>query len=154
MGTRSRIAIRNADNTFSSIYCHWDGYPSNNGMILRDHYTTTDKVQALIALGDLSSLHAEIGKKHKFEARNAGCTAYGRDRGEKGKEAQVSADLDELKALTQECGGEWLYVWTGHGWKCAEGGIGFFGMPSSAPPADLESVDYYIVKEAHENAGA
>ena len=55
MGTRSRIAIRNADNTYLSVYCHWDGYPSHHAPILQQHYDTEDKVRALLAGGDFSS---------------------------------------------------------------------------------------------------
>lgn len=154
MGTRSRIAVRNQDGTYTSIYCHWDGYPSHNGVILRDHYQTEDKVRALIALGDISSLRREVGEKHSFqgdEGHDRGwTTAYGRDRGETGVEAQQSPGLDALSALTQNCGGEWLYVFTEHGWQCAEGGIGLFGMPSSRPPEGMESVDYWIQREARE----
>ena len=147
MGTRSRIAIRN-DQTFDSIYCHWDGYPSHVGRILRDHYDTEEKVRALIALGDISSLGEKIGKKHDFEDRTHRdwTTAYGRDRGETDVEAKHSADLDALMLLTQDTGGEWLYVFTGHGWQCAEGGIAFFGMPADKPPEGLESIDYWLQK--------
>lgn len=151
MGTRSRIAIRNDDGSFDSIYCHWDGYPSNNGVILRDHYRDADKVRALIALGDLSSLGAEIGEKHDFDDRtaaSAGCTAYGRDRSETGCSATRSPDIESLYALTQECGGEWLYVFNPrHGWTCAKGGIAFFGMPADKAPDGLESLDYWIAKD-------
>lgn len=147
MGTRSRIAVRNDDGTFSSIYCHWDGYPEHVGVTLRDHYTSKDKVQQLIALGDISLLRPEIGSKQPFNSPNYDWTvSYGRDRGETGIEAVTSPNLDDLKALTQQCGGEWLYVFNGHGWQCAEGGIGFFGMPSSAEPGDLETVDYWLQK--------
>jgi len=56
MATRSTIAIRNADNTVTAIYCHWDGYLSYNGKILFENYNTEEKVRELIALGDLSVL--------------------------------------------------------------------------------------------------
>lgn len=151
MGTRSRIAIRNDDGSFESIYCHWDGYPSHNGKILRDHYADPAKVRALIALGDLSSLRAEIGEKHDFDSKaGEACTAYGRDRGETGCEPTRSADLDALSALTQESGGEWLYVFTGHGWQAAEGGVAFFGMPADKRPEGLESIDYWLQRNAKE----
>lgn len=153
MGTRSRIAIRNDDGTYDSIYCHWDGYPSHNGLILRDHYSATNKVRALIALGDLSSLRAEIGHKHDFGSHEGeACTAYGRDRGETGVEASRSVDIDALAELTQDCGGEWLYVFNGHGWQCAEGGVAFFGAPADKKPQGLESVDYWIQRSAREDA--
>lgn len=148
MATRSRIAIRNADGTYTSIYCLWDGYPSHNGQILHDHYNTEAEVRALMALGNLFSLDVKIGEKHDFEARNPSCcTAYGRDRGAPGQEAENSADLDELKKLTQECGGEWLYVFTGHTWLCAKGGVSYFGSPASKAPEGLESISCWLNKE-------
>jgi hypothetical protein len=147
MGTRSRIAVRNPDNTYASIYCHWDGYPTGVGQTLKDHYTTPEKVAQLIALGNISSLGEEIGEKHAFGAGGNATTAYGRDRGETEQEAVTSADIDELRQLTQDSGGEWLYVFTGHGWQCAQGGSSAFGLPATEAPADLESVDYWIAKE-------
>lgn len=56
MATRSRIGMVNEDGTVSSIYCHWGGYPSNNGRILSEHYKDREKVKKLISLGDISSL--------------------------------------------------------------------------------------------------
>jgi hypothetical protein len=148
MGTHSRIAIRNEDGTFDSIYCHWDGYPNHVGVILRDHYTSPDKVRELIALGDLSSLGKEIGERHAFGAHDGGaCTFYGRDRGEEGVAAVNSPDMDALRDLTQDCGGEWLYVFNGHGWACAKGGIAFFGTPADKAPGGLESIDHWLAKQ-------
>lgn len=83
MGTRSRIGVLEPDGTVTSIYCHWDGYLSHHGPMLRDHYETEEKVRALVALGDISSLGATIGEKHVFGGPSGdACTAYGRDRGE------------------------------------------------------------------------
>lgn len=59
MATRSTIAIENVDGTITSVYCHWDGYPSYNGDILLHHYHY-DKLAELISNGDMSSLHEEI----------------------------------------------------------------------------------------------
>ena len=56
MGTRSRIGIRNADGTITSIYCHWDGYPAYNGRILLENYKDKETVLALMKLGDMSFL--------------------------------------------------------------------------------------------------
>ena len=97
MGTRSMIAIQNPySKDVRAVYCHWDGYLEHNGAILQKHYAASPKVNNLIALGDLSSLRAEIGEKHAFsqfevakdevEAFKAAtenmCTFYTRDRGE------------------------------------------------------------------------
>jgi len=85
MATRSRIGIENQDGTVTSVYCHWDGYPENNGRILNDHYQDRKKVEQLIALGSISSLDKEIDapEGHTFENPASGVTvAYHRDRGE------------------------------------------------------------------------
>lgn len=92
MSTRSLIGILESDGSVTSIYSHWDGYVSHHGPILRDHYKTEEKVRALVALGDISSLDNEIGEKHDFNGDHAGvCNAYGRDRGEEGTEARREA---------------------------------------------------------------
>lgn len=89
MGTRSQIGILESDGSVTSIYCHWDGYVEHHGPILRDHYKTEEKVRALLAIGDISVLGAEIGEKHDFDAAPKGvCDAYGRDRGEESTEAK------------------------------------------------------------------
>jgi hypothetical protein len=89
MATRARVGILESDGTVTSIYTHWDGYVDHHGPILRDHYKTEEKVRALMALGDVSSLGAEIGEKHNFDAAPDGvCNAYGRDRGERDCESR------------------------------------------------------------------
>jgi hypothetical protein len=60
MGTRSTIALEFADGSVSQVYCHWDGYLSNNGAILRDDYADPFKVKALLELGDFSSLRETV----------------------------------------------------------------------------------------------
>jgi len=65
MGTRSRIGIELSDNSIMSVYCHWDGYPSCNGRILREHYTTVEKVRELIDGGNISALHTNAGWKNE-----------------------------------------------------------------------------------------
>jgi hypothetical protein len=56
MGTRSFITIKHKDNTYSGVYCHWDGYPEWNGEILKKDYQARSKVVDLIDGGDISSL--------------------------------------------------------------------------------------------------
>jgi len=125
MATRSRIAIENQDGTVKSVYCHWDGYPSNNGKILQENYQDLDKVEKLIKLGQISYIAEEVeapeGAPHSFESPMGGVTvAYHRDRGEdyiQPKEHQslsgfVKSDVEEYGyVFTKE--GEWLFV-NGH----------------------------------------
>ena len=62
MGTRSTIALEFADGTVEQVYCHWDGYLSNNGQILARHYMDPFKVKELVALGGFSSLSATVAE--------------------------------------------------------------------------------------------
>lgn len=110
MATRSTIALEYADGTVGQVYCHWDGYISNNGRILQENYSDPFKLRELIDLGDISSLGPEIGEKHSFdnphkygtpeyfaeqEQRRDNTTFYGRDRGETGIEARRYANYQE-----------------------------------------------------------
>jgi len=61
MATRSRIGIQLADDSVLSVYCHWDGYPEYNGVKLKTHYNTRDKVAELIDGGDISALYTNVG---------------------------------------------------------------------------------------------
>lgn len=115
MGTRSNIGIRNLDNTITGIYCHWDGYPEWNGKILLENYNDVDKVNALMELGDLSSLRIKLnpepGKPHTYdEQQNDVCVAYGRDRGEKGTESKLFKSLSQFERYMDDSGAEYQYV--------------------------------------------
>lgn len=68
MSTNSTISLENQDGSVVSIYCHWDGYPSNNGKILHQHYNSVDKVESLLELGFLSSLDPNIGLCEKMKS--------------------------------------------------------------------------------------
>lgn len=114
MATHSRIGIVNGDGSITSIYCHWDGHVDENGATLLRHYTSEEKVRALLALGDLSSLGKELGEKHDFSAdiyeRPDWCLAYGRDRGEEGVEAVTVDGLPLFTGLARESGAEYAYL--------------------------------------------
>jgi hypothetical protein len=61
MSTRSNIGIVNPDGTITAIYCHYDGYMKNGvGETLYKSYFTRDRVEDLIALGDIPSLESDI----------------------------------------------------------------------------------------------
>jgi hypothetical protein len=114
MGTRSRIAIKLADNEIKSVYCHWDGYPSGNGRTLVKHYNSKEKALNLIMLGDLSSLHesTECPEGHTFDNSIKGYTvAYGRDRGETGCEAKDHYGINDLINAANNSDGEYIYLY-------------------------------------------
>jgi hypothetical protein len=109
MATRSTIAIEYANGTVEQVYCHWDGYLSNNGKILITHYRDAFKLEQMIRLGDISSLGAEIGEKHDFDDRCDDCTFYGRDRGEKDVGPKLFQSFEDYKANHQYEEYEYIY---------------------------------------------
>ena len=120
MATRSVIAkieakgIGGADDTIKAIYCHNDGYLSNNGKILDLYYTDNtdeqdakDKINELLAGGDISSLRDTI----------ADTTFYMRDRGESNKEATTLKDESALLEFAFEsCDAEVVYMFAYGSW--------------------------------------
>lgn len=115
MSTNSHIGKKLADGSIKYIYCHWDGYLNGVGKVLKKHYTDEAKIDALLELGDLSSLGPEIGECQDFENRsthNKGwCLAYGRDRNEKDTEARIGGMND----FTDQ---SYNYLWEDGTWKC------------------------------------
>ena len=60
MGTRSNIAYQRANGQVVVTYCHWDGYPEYNGVMLNEHYNNQSKAEELASQGYLSSLKPTI----------------------------------------------------------------------------------------------
>lgn len=140
MATRSTISIvteRTVDGLGRTIYCHWDGYPSNNGRILLEHYKDAKKVNSLINLGDISKLDENVspGKEgirrkmnekyeydliptkepHSFDEPHQGVViAYGRDRGEKDAETTSFAGKTPNKNRSEEY--DYLFVESENKW--------------------------------------
>jgi len=109
MSTRSRIAIENQDGTVTSIYCHFDGYLSGVGKLLKEYYTTQPKVQALIELGAISSL----------DMTPTSTAAYARDRGE---DFNQSTDKD-IETFFNENYQKYSYLFTkDNHWLVSTGG--------------------------------
>ena len=122
MGTRSRIGVMHGD-VCKSVYCHWDGYLENNGLILQEHYDSA-KANELVALGDLSALQPEIGDQHPFSQFEVDemdrddfirttenmCTFYGRDRLETGVDFKVASTFKDFLEQVENCGAEYYYI--------------------------------------------
>jgi hypothetical protein len=82
VSTRSLIARENRDGSFDAITVHF-GHPGAVGPMLVKHYGDDAKIAALLALGSLSYLDAEIGEKQDFNRPHPGwCLAFTRDRGD------------------------------------------------------------------------
>jgi hypothetical protein len=101
MSTRSRIAIENQNGSVTSIYCHFDGYISGVGKLLKEYYTTQAKVEALIELGDISSL----------DTTPSSTSAYHRDRNEEFSQ-QTNKSVPDLFNCIYQSGEEFIYCFT------------------------------------------
>ena len=60
MSTRWQIAAKLSDGRCGCIYVHHDGYPDDALEMLTKHYTEQTKIDALIALGDCSSVDSTL----------------------------------------------------------------------------------------------
>ena len=142
MSTRSYIA-HETDHGFEGAYCHWDGYPDNNGRILLKHYCDPGKIAKLVSLGDMSSLGSSIGSKHDFMNRPENVTTYyGRDRGEIGvfTKARQFQNLAEVMRCAEGYGCEYLYLHEGRLWQYAERGDQYFGMNDGTKLSEFKPV--------------
>jgi len=120
MATRSRIGYEMKSGSIRHIYSHWDGYPSNNGKLLVQHYNTYGKIKQLIDGGDISSLGPEIGEKHDFDdqtVRDRMTTFYGRDRGEEGTKAKVSKTKASYANPSRDGDIEFYYLFKDGEWQ-------------------------------------
>tara|TARA_Y100000389_G_scaffold116295_1_gene113435 strand:- start:340 stop:720 length:381 start_codon:yes stop_codon:yes gene_type:complete len=114
MATRSAIGYKLPTGEVRGIYCHWDGYVEHNGAMLQTHYTDAAKIAAMVELGDMSTLAAEI----------ADCVYYGRDRGETDVAAQTYNDVDEFVTHYAD-GCDYEYLWNGNEWIITNGNLVF-----------------------------
>lgn len=89
MGTRSYIGKDIGNGKYSVIFCQLESYLETTGRLLTEHYNTPEKVDALLALGDICFLGEKIepdpslphdwyGKDYQQDVT----LAFGRDCGE------------------------------------------------------------------------
>lgn len=107
MSTRSTIGIRHEDGSVTKIYCHWDGYIEHNGGILQKYYNTAEKIEPLMALGNLSVLGPKPEADDTWESRDfERCEPYTL-RGEEWAQASPS-QMEEYNYLFDESEGAWI----------------------------------------------
>jgi len=112
MATRSFIIQQHtnekSETNYRGIYCHWDGQPNNNGQTLYEHYSNSNKLNQLIDMGDISSLHPTL----------KGVFAYHRDRGDSWKDVQTthSPFLEDLTSCASDMDCEFIYLHDGKQW--------------------------------------
>lgn len=106
MATRSTIIQRLKNGKYKSIYCHFDGYLSNNGEVLLSHYKNVRKVSKLMSLGNLSSLAKEVeapeGGVHSYDKPYKDVTvAYCRDRNELEKDTKATINVSLKNSMVE-----------------------------------------------------
>jgi len=110
MATRSFIARYNPDTEdYTSIYCHWDGYPTGVGLTLRDHYNIDEKVSFLMAQGDISSLRESVVETAE--------EAY-QLRGDTDVDARTFKSMHEMEEYYRSMWCEYGYMWHDGQWNC------------------------------------
>lgn len=111
MSTRSAIAVQQEDGSIKAIYCHYDGYPDGNGLMLETFYGNPDDANKLVAMGNMSVIGASIGEKVKFGTHVGGaqCVFYGRDREESNQEAEVFFSFEDFKNALDAWGVQYAY---------------------------------------------
>ena len=121
MATRAIIAKLD-DKGVQAIYSHSDNYLEHTGKILDQHYANEDKVDELLAHGDVSIINENIGKKLPFNDyplfhKNKQCRFYMRDRGEKYKHAEQLKDESALlKYAFETCDVDLVYMFAYGSW--------------------------------------
>ena len=119
MATRGNIGIVNEDGSITAIYVHFDSYPEYVGKILLNHYTTSDIVNGLMDLGDLSILSENMNPTgpHSFNNPQKGvCLAYGRDRGEQNVDSVKYEDLGQYEDMAADTLAEYQYLFDDGKW--------------------------------------
>ena len=111
MATRSRIALQLTDDSFLSVYHHWDGYPQWLGVTLNKKFNTREKVAELLDGGDVSSCDSDTDWDLKDCESHV---QYYNDRGEK-TEPRLDLSFEDYVEKNEE----YAYVYTlDHEWEC------------------------------------
>ena len=105
MSTRAIIGKQIDDDSYLSVYLHRDGYVDYSGVLLQTHYATTEQVDQLLALGNMSVLGISINN----------CLFYNRDTQE-----SWGTEKPKLRNLQEICSEEWVYIWDGTQWLGSE----------------------------------
>ena len=128
MATRSRIALQLTEDSFLSVYHHWDGYPQWLGVVLNKKFNTREKVAELLDGGDISCIESDNNwKREKVENHVLYYNARGED-----TEPRLDLTIEDYL----ENGEEYAYVYTlDHQWECYDlhKGVNKVEIPAQHP---------------------
>ena len=114
MATRSRIALQLTEDSFLSVYHHWDGYPQWLGVTLKKKFNTREKVAELLDGGDISCCDSDTDwDRNEVEPH----VQYYNDRGDN-TEPRLDLNFDEYVENPAN-DAEYVYIFTlDHEWEC------------------------------------
>ena len=116
MSTNCGIAIK-AGETYQTIYCHWDGYPSYMLPMLREHYGTRELAGRLVNLGDASCICEKLEPtgKHDFHLPETDVSVfYHRDRGDSWESCRSVCYIES--ELFRQSAFEYVYIFEDDQW--------------------------------------
>ena len=120
MSTNSTIAVK-TERGYKAIYVHWDGYFSYMYPMLSENYSSQERAEDLVTLGDASfiakRLVPSLGSGHSFDNPEEDvCIFYHRDRGEDFHSKFYVNKDDVLKSQY------YVYIFEDGEWKAYQGG--------------------------------
>ena len=121
MGTRSRIGIELSDASILSVYCHYDGYPSFNGKVLREFYDTKEKASQLINGGNMSCTWTNAGWKNETLPESGPLHYTSRGESIEDNAPRLDKDMEEFFTDNEEYSyifrnGQW-FAYDMHQWE-------------------------------------
>jgi hypothetical protein len=137
MGTRSNIAYKKSDGKIVSMYCHYDGYPEHNGVILNEHYNTKEKARALVNNGYQSGLEETVEKSNLRRVHEDPPTTY----------HSFHAFIMDINFDI-----EWVYLFKDDAWYYAETSL--ISLPNGSYNVEVDDfsllTDLHFIKQAGE----
>ena len=118
MGTRSRIGIQLSDDSILSVYCHYDGYPSFNGKVLREFYNTKERVSRLINGGDMSCTWTNAGWNNETLPEMGPLHYTMRGESIENNAPELSKDHGEYLKMSADSDEEYSYLFADGEWIC------------------------------------
>ena len=106
MGTRSNIAYERPNGQVVVTYCHYDGYPEYNGVMLSQHYNNQKKAEELANQGYLSSLKPTLKDSLEGRANHDAPMIY----------HSLHSYLNDIQWDI-----EWIYIFRSGQWYVCEG---------------------------------
>ena len=130
MGTRSNIAYKKSDGKIVSMYCHYDGYPQYNGVMLNEHYNTKEKARGLVDNGYQSALKETVEESNRDRVHEEPPTTY----------HSFHAFIMDINFDI-----EWVYLFKDDAWYYAETSL--ISLPNGK--YDVEVDDFSLLSDLH-----